>query len=82
MIDSVYGFLQVSNDTTGKAVIVKSISYHFCEAYESIMSKKIILKTKVIEEQYFLFLEEVSYNWICIDFLYNLHILDKREIGV
>ena len=43
MIDSVEGFLQVSNDTTGKATIVKSISYHSCEAYESLI---IILKTK------------------------------------
>ena len=32
------GFLQVCKDTTGKVAIVKSISYHFCEAYKSMIS--------------------------------------------
>ena len=32
------GFLQVYKDTTGKVAIVKSISYHLCEAYKSMIS--------------------------------------------
>ena len=37
-IDSLEDFLQVYEDTTGKVVIVKSISYHFCEAYKHMIS--------------------------------------------
>ena len=37
-IDSLEDFLQVYEDTTGKVVIVKSISYHFCEAYKRMIS--------------------------------------------
>ena len=35
MTDSTKGFLQVYEDTTDKAAIVKSISYYFCEAYKT-----------------------------------------------
>ena len=57
MIDSGKGFLQVYEDTTGKFAIAKSISYHFCEAYKSIISGIIISKTKLIGKQYFIFSE-------------------------
>ena len=79
MIDSVKGFLQVYEDTTGKFAIVKSISYHFCEAYKSMISWIIILKTKLIGKQYFIFSEKV--NRICIAFSYNLLILDNRTMS-
>ena len=59
MIDSVKGFLQVYKDTTGIVAIVKSISYHFCEAYKSMISWIIISKTKLIGKQYFIFSEKV-----------------------
>ena len=52
MIDSVKGFLQVYEDTTGKAAIVKSISYHFCEACKSMISWIVISKAKLIGKQY------------------------------
>ena len=32
------GFLQVYKDTASKVAIAKSISYHFCEAYKSMIS--------------------------------------------
>ena len=78
MIDSFKGFLEACEDTTGKVAIVKSISYHFCEAYKSI-SRIIILKTKLIGKQYFIFSEKV--NRICIAFSYNLLILDNRTMS-
>ena len=61
MIDSVKGFLQIYEDTsTGKFAIVKSIYYHFCEAFKSMTSWIIISKTKLIGKQYFIFSEKVS----------------------
>ena len=59
MINSAKGFLQVYEDTTGKAAIVKSISNHFFEAYKSMISWIIISKTKLIGKQYFIFSEKV-----------------------
>ena len=38
MIDSVKGYLQVYEDTSSKVAIVKSITYYFCEAYNSMIS--------------------------------------------
>ena len=75
MIDSVKGFLQVYEDTTGKFAIVKSISYHFCEAYKSMISWIIISKTKVIRKQYLIFLRKLV-NQIRIAFSLILLILD------
>ena len=60
MIDSVKGFLQVYKDTTSKDFIVKSISYHFSEAYGSMISRIIISETKLVGEQCFIFPEKVS----------------------
>ena len=60
MIDSGKGYLQVYKDTTGKVTIVNNISYHFCEAYNSMISWIIILKTRLIGKQYFIFSERVS----------------------
>ena len=59
MIDSVKGFLQVHEDTTGKVAIVKNISYYFHEAYKGIISWIVISKTKLIGKQYFIFSEKV-----------------------
>ena len=81
IIYSAKGFLQVDEDTTGKFAIVKSISYHFCGACESMISWIIISKTKLVGKQYFIFPEKLV-NWICITFSCNLLILDNREMGL
>ena len=58
MIDSIKGFLHVYKDTTDKTAIAKSISYHFCEAYESMIGRIIISKIELVREKYFIFLKE------------------------
>ena len=65
MIDSVKGILQVYKDTIGKAdIVIKSISYHFCEA-----------KTKLVGKQYFIFPERVSLlDIIAYIYLSNIYI--------
>ena len=60
MIDSVKGFLKVYEDITDKFAIAKSISCHFCEAYKSMISWIIILKTELKGKQYLIFSENAS----------------------